>query len=138
MGAGESGAGAAGGRSGAAGRDVGADLRSPVRAAAWHDAAPVANASARAGGAAPPGEDGGEYRPSRGGSGSGIGGHAASSLRARLGDFADGVSAALFHARQLAPRAPSNDFILLTVAGTTAVLLVSNLSPTFVHPCSNP
>src|SRR5208282_901473 len=91
------GAEVAGGRSGAAGRDVAADLRAPVRAAEWHDAAPVADASARAGDAAPPGEDGGKYRPGRGGSGSGIGSHAAGSLRARLGDFAGGVPAALFH-----------------------------------------
>src|SRR6516162_9417654 len=97
VGTGESGACAAGGRSGAASRDVAADLRAPVRAAEWHDAAPVADASAPAGGAAPPGKDGGEYRPGRGGSGSGIGGHTAGSLRARLGDFAGGVPAALFH-----------------------------------------
>src|SRR5215831_8500811 len=97
MGAGESGTCAAGGRSGAAGRDVAADLCAPVRAAEWHDAAPVADASARAGGATPPGKDGGEYRPGRGGSGSGIGGHAAGSLRACLGNFAGGVPAALFH-----------------------------------------
>ena len=77
------GAGMGPGESGAAGRNVAADLRAPIRAAEWHDAAPVADASARPGGAAPAGEDGGEYRPGRGGSRSGIGGHAAGSLRAR-------------------------------------------------------
>jgi AraC-like DNA-binding protein len=42
-------------------------------------------------------EDGGAYRPSRGSSGSGIGGHAAGSFCARLGHFSAGVPAALFH-----------------------------------------